>query len=306
MPDTEARTRTAGDVHVTDSMTSQEAFHVIGRECLRNLISNEPAMLAGDSEGLHQMRVALRRLRAAMSAFAKVVADDDTQKIKDDLAWITGELGPARDLDTFELEVLAPLRKRKPREPDLAAVYRDFAKRRTQAHADAAKAVKSAHFRSLLPRLSEWIEAGRWTRSDDERQRRRCARPIATHAADELTRRLKKIRKQGKKLDELTPAKRHKLRIRAKELRYAMEFLADVFPGKKQTTRRKAAVSSLKSLQDALGALNDIVAYERLVAQVAPSRRRVILGTQLARSGELERSAERAYSRLIKTKPFWP
>jgi CHAD domain-containing protein len=286
-------------------MTSQEVFRVIGRECLRHLIANEPAMVAGDSEGLHQMRVALRRMRAAVSAFAKVVADKDTQKITDDLAWITGELGPARDLDTLEVEVLTPLRKRKPREPGLAQVYRDIAQRRAQAHADAAKAVKSAHFRSLLLRLSEWIEAGRWTRSDDERQCRRCARPIAAHAADELTRRLKKIRKQGKKLAELTPAKRHKLRIRAKELRYAMEFLADVFPGEKQIMRRKAAVSSLKSLQDALGALNDIVAYERLLAQVAPTRRRVILGTRLARIGELERSAERAYAKLIKTKPFW-
>jgi CHAD domain-containing protein len=293
-------------LHVTDSMTSQEAFRVIGRECLRDLLANEPDMLAGDSEGLHQMRVALRRLRAAVSAFAKVVADDDTRKIKDELAWITGELGPARDLDTFALEVLTPLRKRKPREPGLAQVYRDFAQRRAQAHADAARAVKSARCRSLLVQLAEWIDAGRWTRSDDERQRRRCARPIATHATGELTRRLKKIRKQGKKLAELTPAKRHKLRIRAKELRYAMEFFAAVFPGKKQTARRKAAVSSLKCLQDALGALNDIVAYERLVAQVAPSRRRVILGTQIARIGELERSAERAYSRLIKTKQFWP
>jgi CHAD domain-containing protein len=306
MPNTEARTRTAGDVHVTDSMTSQEAFQLIGRACLRHLIANEPAMLALDSEGLHQMRVALRRLRAAVSAFAKVVADDDTPKIKDELAWITGELGPARDLDTFELEVLAPLRKRMPREPGLAQVYRDFAERRALAHADAARAVKSARFRALLLRLSEWLEAGRWTRSDDERQRRRCARPIATHAAGELTRRLKKIRRQGKKLDELTPAKRHKLRIRAKELRYAMEFFADVFPGRKQATRRKAAVSSLKSLQDALGALNDILAYERLVAQVAPSRRRIILGTQLAHVGELERSAERAYAGLINTKHFWP
>jgi inorganic triphosphatase YgiF len=297
---------TAGAVHITESMTSQEAFQIIGRECLRHLMANETATLTGNSEGLHQMRVALRRLRAAISVFAKVAADADTQKIKDQLAWITGELGPARDLDTFTEEVLAPFRQQNPKAPGLAHVCRDFAKRRAQAHADAAAAVKSMSFRSLVLQVAEWIEAGRWTQSDGELLRQQREQPIAAHAAGDLTRRLQQIRKQGRKLRDLTPAKRHKFRIRAKKLRYAMEFFADVFQGKKSAARRKAAVSSLKGLQDALGALNDIVAYERLLSQVAPATRRAILGPQKARVGELERSAERAYARLIKTKPFWP
>ena len=310
----------AGDIRVTPSMTCKEAFRVIGLGCLRHLIANEPAMLTGNGESLHQMRVALRRLRAAISVFAEVVADEDTQRIKSELGWITGELGPARDLDTFVAEVLTPFREQHPGEPGLVPICRDFARRRAKAYAHAADVVRSARFRALVLQLAEWIEAGRWTQSEDELLRLRREQPIAIHAADEFTRRLRKLRKQGRLLGQLTPEERHKLRIRAKKLRYAMEFFAEVFPGHKQARRRKAALSSVKALQDALGALNDISTRERLASQIALSGRRdawssgarrrafaagVVLGTQEARVDQLERAAERACTRLLEVKPFW-
>ena len=106
----------ASDVHLSPDLTTQEAFRIIGNGCLRQLIANEPAMIAGDVEALHQMRIALRRMRAAISAFSTVVADSDWQRIKSELRWITGELGPARDLDVFVAEVLVPLRSQNPKE----------------------------------------------------------------------------------------------------------------------------------------------------------------------------------------------
>ena len=64
----------------------------------------------------------------------------------------------------------------------------------------------------------------------------------------------------------LSTKKRHKLRIRAKNLRYAVEFFAGVFPGEETAKRREAALAALKELQDQLGALNDLAQREALVA----------------------------------------
>ena len=57
-------------------MTAGRAFTLIGRACLRHLVANVPALMERESDALHQMRVALRRLRAAISLFSPVVGDD--------------------------------------------------------------------------------------------------------------------------------------------------------------------------------------------------------------------------------------
>jgi len=65
------------------------------------------------AEGVHQMRVGLRRLRAAISLFGDIVTGRDTEVLKDELKWLTEELGPARDLDVLAKEAIAPLRQSK-------------------------------------------------------------------------------------------------------------------------------------------------------------------------------------------------
>lgn len=77
--------------------------------------------------------------------------------------------------------------------------------------------------------------------------------------------------KRGKHIDALDPKQRHKLRIAAKKLRYASEFFADVFPGKKAACRRKRFIAGLKALQVYLGDLNDIVVNKRLSASIVSS-----------------------------------
>ena len=89
---------------------------------VRHLAGNVPGMLGRDETALHQMRVALRRLRAAVSLFSTAVADDRAEAIKSELRWLARELGPARDLDTLLLEVIKPLRKRHANEPGLVSM----------------------------------------------------------------------------------------------------------------------------------------------------------------------------------------
>ena len=311
----------ATDVHLSPEMTTQEAFRHIGDGCLRQLIANESAMIAGDAEALHQMRVALRRLRAAISAFSNVVADNDWRGIRSELRWITGELGPARDLDVFIAEVLEPLGAQNPKEPGVLGIVHDFKRRRARAHKEIVATIQSARFRTLLLNTAEWIEVGPWTKSSDDLLRLLREKPVVVLATDELTRRRKKLkRKNSTTLKELSPLQRHELRIAAKKFRYALEFFSDLFPGKPRAKRCSEALSALKDMQDALGALNDIAVRERLASRIALSRRvksdalglrrrafaaGLIFGSQEAQTAALIEAAESAYAKFLDVKAFW-
>ena len=66
--------------------------------------ANEAALHHRDAEGLHQMRVGIRRLRAAMSIFKRMLSGSQATAIKSELKWLAGELGPAREVDVFVSE----------------------------------------------------------------------------------------------------------------------------------------------------------------------------------------------------------
>jgi inorganic triphosphatase YgiF len=296
------------------------ALRAIARACMAQLVANEHGTLARDAHALHQMRVAIRRLRAAISLFSAIVAGDDTERIKGELKWLSHALGPARDADVFIAEVLAPQRKAKPDDPGIAWLLEEFEEARAAGYARGHEAIRSPRYRNLVIDALEWIEAGQWTRTAGDLQRLQREQPVAPFAADELQRRHKKLRKSGKKLRRFDAEKRHELRIRAKKLRYAMEFFAAAFPGKKSAKRRKAALSALRSFQDALGALNDVATREKLAADVAlkasatgngeDARQRafatgLVLGTQEAHIPAMLDAAAHAHAKFRKAKPFW-
>ena len=156
-------------------------------------------MIGRDGTALHQMRVALRRLRAAMSLFSAVVSDERSEAIKTELRWLAQELGPARDLDTLILEVIKPMRSRHKNEPGLASIGQMFTRRRLKCYQRAQAAVQSARFRSLVLDSVEWVEAGPWSASEDALKRARRELPIEVFAAGQLSHRCKGIRRRGRR-----------------------------------------------------------------------------------------------------------
>jgi triphosphatase len=311
----------AAPVALTPAYSRQAAFQAIARACLRQLVANQAATLGGDAEGLHQMRVALRRLRAAISLFGDMLLDPQTEEMKTQLRWITQELGPARELDVFIKRVVRPVTDGKPNGPGAALLARELQQRREDAFARASAAIESTRFRDLVLDTAAWIEAGGWTRSSDDLTRSLREQPIVSAATDELRRRWKKITKVGAQLHALDPQRRHKMRIQAKKLRYASEFFAGAFLGKKATRRRKGFVACLEKLQDALGDLNDIAVHEGLTERLvdahdAGGQKREgrakkafaagrLSGREEARIASVLKDAERAYRDFAKAKPFW-
>src|SRR6516225_764299 len=101
----------AGPIDLRAAASTRDAFKVIGLACLKQVIDNEPALIKGDAEGVHQMRVGLRRLRASMSLFSVILRDPQTAAIKAELKWLAGELGPARELDVLMQRVVAQVKR---------------------------------------------------------------------------------------------------------------------------------------------------------------------------------------------------
>ena len=300
--------------------TAGRAFTMIGRSCLRHLVANTPATIKRDVEALHQMRVALRRLRASISLFSDFLDDDKIVAIKVDLRWLAHEFSPARNLDTHIFEVLKPLRKQHPKEPGLVSIGKMFGRQRLKCYQGVRQAVQSARFRRLVLETAEWIEAGPWTRSEDPLKQARRQLPIEVYAVEQLSRRFGKIKRRGRKLVKFNPEKLHKFRIQVKKARYAGEFFSSMYIDKRSVKRRKKVFSSLTQLQNSLGRMNDIVTHRALFTNIISNPRRgltanqnhqrafaagLIIGDQQARIPGLIDKARKACARFDSAKPFW-
>lgn len=305
-------------IELPRDMPANAAFQLIAAACLRQIVANKPAILAGDPEGIHQMRIGLRRLRAAISLFSDMVADAKAAPIKTDLKWLSNELGSAREFDVFLSKVVAPLQKHHARLAGMRSLSRDLAERRDAAILRVTEAVASKRFRDLTLNVAGWLETGGWREPRDKPLRERGETSIETAARAQLSRRWKKIRKRGRRLAELDHRARHKLRIQAKKLRYATEFYKSVFTGKKKEKRCDAFLEALKDMQDCFGELNDIVVHERLTAGIAktpadrsprPARRAfaagLLSGHEEARFKPVLAAAEHAFRAFEKLKPYW-
>jgi CHAD domain-containing protein len=121
--------------------------------------------------------------------------------------------------------------------------------------------VQSERCRAAGLHTALWLVNGAWSRGEDASIR---DRPVSDFAAKVLGRRTRKIGKKLDGLEDLAPPQRHKLRIATKKLRYATGFFASLFDDDRQTSRRKSFQDDLKTLQNALGTLNDIAMHRHI------------------------------------------
>ncbi len=247
--------------------TVAEVFVAVGFACLRQIASNDGAVCRGNAEGIHQMRVGLRRLRAALSLFKEILHDGEVNGLKRELKWLTEQLGPARDYDVFVRKTLAPYRARHADRHELEILQHDLERARNAGFATARAAVDSERFRRLMVDCALWLLAGGWHDNADALTKALRERQARAFARDELARRIRKIRKRARKLERLDSRRRHKLRIAVKKVRYGREFFAPLrTPGRKAGRKLDRA---LKRLQSGLGDLNDMNVHLKLARNFA-------------------------------------
>lgn len=246
----------AASVELNRGMSSAEAFAAIGANCLLHLLRNERLVREQRApEAVHQSRVALRRLRAAMSLFKAQFGDLESVRLKEEMKRVASAMGEARDLDVFEAQLHADGAALE----EMEALNAAFLRRREAAYDRAVATLSDPAFVRLTFDLLAWLHCGAW------RETPAAQRPVIDLAAAELKRRRKKLTKRGPQLHKLDPEARHQVRIQAKKLRYGAEFFACLAEGGKAKKRAAAFVDALKPVQDALGEMNDVAAQGRLV-----------------------------------------
>jgi len=302
----------ARPVQIDPAMTTGDAFATIGFECLRHVASNEIAVRHFDPDGIHQMRVGLRRLRAALSLFKEMLDGRETHRIKGGLVWLTEQLGPARDYEVMVSQSIDPLLEQHLDRPELRLLESDFKHERDKGYAVANAAVANPRYRHMVLDTALWLLDDEWWRNRDALKTALRERPVSAFLRDELRRRARKIAKRVRKLEALDPRGRHKLRIAVKKMRYACEFFE--VPIVREVGKKPARKfdRSLKDMQSGLGKLNDMVVHARLASELARSSRATqrafamgyLVGQESAASRRLLSDASQAGKRLQKAAIF--
>jgi CHAD domain-containing protein len=280
-------------------MRCDTAFRAIARRCLEDLQACHRPTCAGTPAGCHDMRIALTRLRAAISFFSPMLVDPERLRLKRELKWLNGRLGATRDLDVA-IEQLDAARKR---QPDAPAPDRSWEEKCASSHRHLAQALRSDRYRRLIERTSDWVENGPW--STDLHVAKLRARGIAGYSSRRLRSWRAKLLKKSRRLADMGTRKRHQLRLANKRLRYSIEFFAGLFPEKHAAVQ--ATLKHLRKAQASLGELNDAfnggalaAILERNAVKRRPSSR--FIGGK--REKYLLHAAGRAYRKMATLQPL--
>ncbi len=247
----------AAPIVLPPDATMQEALIAMIESSLTHFMANWPAFLVSNlPEGIHQMRVALRRLRAGLRMFERAMPDAGLQPYRDAARNIAAGLGRARELDAFiDLVESGPLTQFGA-DASFDALLAQARKDRAKAYDDARAIVSSAQSSRFVLELQACCAQRGWRKAlapDELAMLSQLAQTFAVKALDDLDRR---AIKRGKKLRSLKPDDRHEWRIALKNMRYGADFLGILFNDQRAIKR---FAKSAAALQDDLGVYNDSI-----------------------------------------------
>ena len=282
----------------------EDAMRAVLEACLAQVEGNLYGVArATDPEYLHQLRVGMRRMRSALRVFQVVGPRDVFRVPVSGLKELMPELGAARDWDVFCAKLAALAKAEGTDAAQLVRLLRSARARRAAARKAARTLAGAARMQRFLLGIIRWLHEARWRAN-------RTAEPMPTHslgrfAARALARQERRVLREGEKADRSDASHRHRLRIRAKRLRYACEPFAALF-GRADARRYLAR---LESLQDILGELNDIAVGRRLLAELRSGRgdpgSEFMRGWYAAREEGLVAQLEDAWRAWRKTRSPW-
>ncbi|MFJ8913584.1 CHAD domain-containing protein [Amycolatopsis sp. NPDC102389] len=232
---------------------------------IRALLAHEPGTKSGtDPEDLHQMRVALRRMRSVLKLSGRLVGPD-AEPVRSELGWLGQSLGDVRDYDVLIghlREVVAEFEVRD--QPAARRLVSKFVTERGVAKRRLTRALASPRYASMLQ------DIGRLARQPDTEEPTSEAAQTSADLVAGLAKPHRKLAKAVKALPADPPDDDlHALRIYGKKLRYAAE-MAKPAAKKKQAERIQRLIKATKNFQTVLGDHQDAcVAADRMRSVVA-------------------------------------
>ena len=247
-------------VSIHAGQTVSEAFAAILKHNYEHLLEWETTARSWDDiEGVHQVRVALRRLRSALGVFRSAIPRVVTDPWADEMRWLANQLGPARDLDVFideGMDAVADKLALPGREKLLLLAQG----RRVGAYETVLTMLDSERYAGFKERLGTWLEMQGWLTAElSDKERGRLEGNIIPFARQVLDKQERAVLATGSHVDQESPQEMHQLRIECKKLTYAAEFFNPLF------NAMEAFIVHLKSLQDLLGIMHDVAVMHDLL-----------------------------------------
>ncbi len=292
--------------NIDPEMTSGEALATALSETAARMGALQPAVIDyRRAEGVHQMRVAARRLRAVERIFRRYLRSDEISGLAARAKLVAAALGPARDWDVFLDETLPAAQKADPDGAGLRGLKERAEAARAQAWGVAVAAVSDKAFTHLLIDLMEAATEMRWR----EDAKKTLLLPVREFAPKALDRALGKAKRAAKTAIGARDLKeRHALRIALKKLRYPIQLFRGLYP----KAQRKDYMAALSSLQDAFGAVNDAMVAQGLAEQAAAGGGEDLMraagfvsGFKAAEAREAAKKIDAAWVAFEKMTPFW-
>ncbi len=290
------------------TLSVDDAFaHMVAHLTATMLTLAPAAAVRAGTEPVHQMRVAMRRLRSAMSLFQHTVGCAELGLARQELRGLATVLGPARDWDVFTEETAARLEAFADDKP-VRRLLAHAQRRRTMCYADLRAYLGSAEFRVLGVRLAGLSSVRPWQAAEIKPPTPEAVPleppTLEAFAAHRLSKLRRKLLAAGEEVTHLPAPDLHALRIMAKRLRYAAEFFAPLFPDKSMARY----IRRVSALQEALGILNDGAVTATLVAQlgrIPGYAAGVVAGDVAARTGDVRARIGVAWRKLHRMPSAW-
>ena len=273
---------------------------------LGHVLANQPAIVAGDIEGVHQLRVGIRRLRTVLALFGKRLDREITGRWDAELKRLGQVFGRARDWDVFCNEILPAAAKGKHSSVSATALQGPAEGERKLAHEAVRQELGRPALTGLVLAMAAWAEPDGLDSTGHEDSRLR--RPITKLAPGLLDHLARKVEKRGGRFKHRSAEELHGLRKALKRLRYSMEFVSALYPAKQTRDYEKPTRRLLKLL----GTANDAQVASPLAAGFGKSDQSE-LGTAIAglhawsmhRAVLARRKLPKAWDEFVARSPVW-
>ena len=296
-----------GAARLTPDTMLDDAVSRVALGALDHFLVNWPALRASDRpEAVHQMRVALRRLRAVLAMFNRTLPCAEFGLLRQQAKDIASAFGPARScdvmLDMIDEGPRSHFSGRLNFEPLLEALEA----RRLTAYTDARALLQAPQTSAFVMRLNSFVARRGWRNALSGAELAALTAPAGVFAAAALERLHKKALKQGKDLLNLPDEQRHEVRIALKNLRYGAEFFSGCFADERGIAN---FVRATAELQDLLGAHNDAAGAEEFLKPMldgeAAQAAGVVIGWYARGAVVSDAGLGKAWKAFKQSKPFW-
>ena len=253
--------KTKDPAPVTEQLTASEAAALIFQHHFEYLLSwEETAKTWDDIEGVHQVRVSFRKIRSALTLFRNAIPKAVSAPWNQEIRWIAGEMGMARDLDVFIDEGLGSIQGKLPfqGEHKLVALAREA---RAKTYREQVRPMlESERYANFKSGFQHWYQQREWESADlKTKQQTNLQMKLGKYSRKLLDKQERKVLALGSHIDRNNAQEMHRLRIECKKLRYAADFFKPLYAGIGNF------IDHMKGLQDILGVMNDISVMHHLL-----------------------------------------